>query len=70
MALVPLLIRLIMLCMQAGFLTGNNVCKLFDYEKENKVSGLQLRGGSEAEQSETRSYNVFLGVFFRWMKRC
>ena len=43
--MVPLSIRLITLCMQAGFLTGNNVRKLFDYAKENKVSGLRLHPG-------------------------
>ena len=45
MALVPLLIRVITLGIQPGVLTGNNVRKLFDYAKENKVSGLQLHGG-------------------------
>jgi hypothetical protein len=31
--------------MQAGVLMGNNVRKLFDYAKENRVSGLQLCWG-------------------------
>ena len=45
-ALMPLSIRVIIMPrMQAGVLTGENVCKLFDYAKENKVSGLRLRGG-------------------------
>jgi hypothetical protein len=42
-ALMPLSIRVITSCMQAGVLTGDNVRKLFDYAKENKVSGLRLR---------------------------
>ena len=45
-ALMPLSIRVIITPrMQAGVLTGENVRKLFDYVKENKVSGLRLRGG-------------------------
>jgi hypothetical protein len=32
-------------CMQAGVLTGDNVCKLIDYAKENKLSSLRLRWG-------------------------
>ena len=40
-ALMPLSIRVIITPrMQAGVLTGENVRKLFDYAKENKVSGL------------------------------
>ena len=45
-ALMPLSIRVIItLHMQAGVLMGENIRKLFDYAKENKVSSLRLRPG-------------------------